>query len=194
MHDSSHTKKATISAINNSPDSVFRLIDISMLTHEDNFISLNQKLNYYVHSKKILSLRRRIYAKLNYSYEEVANKIYTPSYISLEYVLIKNGIISQANKTLTSVCYLSRQIKINDQTFLYHKLKREVLVNPSGVQRINNVNIATQERAFLDLLYLGKKYDFNNLDTLDKSIINQILPIYESKKLSNYIKNLLKND
>ncbi|MDR0682176.1 MAG: hypothetical protein LBG15_10075 [Dysgonamonadaceae bacterium] len=194
MDDSSHKNKITIAAINNSPDTVFRLIDVSMLTSEDNFNSINQKLNYYVRTGKILCLRRGIYSKLKYSCEEVANKIYTPSYVSLEYVLVKNGIISQDSETLTSACYLSRQIKINDQTFSYHKFKRELLVNLLGVQRIDSVNIANPERAFLDLLYLNKEYDFNNLDKLNRTVINQILPIYKSNKLSSLIKKLLKND
>ncbi|MDR1552076.1 MAG: hypothetical protein LBS69_01255 [Prevotellaceae bacterium] len=194
MHDNSHKNKGTISAIKNSSDSVFRLIDISMLTSETNFNAINQKLNYYVRSKKILCPRRGIYSKLTFSHEELANKIYTPSYISLEHVLKKNGIISQADDTITSVCYLSRQIKVADQTFSYHKFKREILINPLGVERINNVNMAKPERAFLDLLYLGKKYDFNNIDTLKKNLINQILPIYKSKKLSKFVKNLFQND
>ncbi|MDR2126269.1 MAG: hypothetical protein LBP63_05515 [Prevotellaceae bacterium] len=194
MHDDTHKNKGTITAINNSSESVFRLIDISMLTYETNFNSINQKLNYYVRNKKILSPRRGIYTKLNYSYEELANKIYTPSYISLEYVLIKNGIISQNKETVTSVCYLSRQIEVDNKTFSYHKLKKEILANPLGIKRINNTNIAKPERAFLDLLYLGKKYDFKNLDTLNKTVIAKILPIYKSNKLSKLVKNILQND
>jgi hypothetical protein len=193
MHNSNKNKR-TISAIENCPDSVFRLIDISMLMNETNFNSLNQKLNYYVRNKKILCPRRGIYSKLTYSYEELANKIYTPSYVSLEHVLQKSGIISQWDDTITSACYLSRQIKVDDKTFSYHKFRKEILVNPLGINRINSINIANTERAFLDLLYLGKQYDFNNIDTLNKRIISHLLPIYKSKRLSKLVKNLLQND
>ncbi|MDR0421359.1 MAG: hypothetical protein LBH30_07945 [Prevotellaceae bacterium] len=194
MQADSHKNKSIISAINNNSDSVFRLVDISMLTRETNFNSINQKVNYCVRHKKILCPRRGIYAKLTYSREELANKIYTPSYISLELVLKKYGIISQHDETITSVCYLSRQIKVDNHAFSYHKFKREILVNPLGIERINSVNIAKPERAFLDLLYLGKKYDFKNIDTLNKTTINKILPIYKSEQLFKLVKNLLQND
>ncbi|MDR3226898.1 MAG: hypothetical protein LBT56_04420 [Prevotellaceae bacterium] len=191
--NNSNENKTTVSAINNSPDSVFRLTDISMLIGETNFNSINQKLNYYVRNKKILNPRRGIYSKLAYSHEELANKIYTPSYVSLETVLSQNGIIQQADYAITSISYLSRQIKIADKIFSYHKFKGEMLVNPLGIKRINNVNIAIPERAFLDLLYLGKQYDFN-IDTLNKKLIIKLLTIYHSKKLSELVKKLLKND
>ncbi|MDR1983428.1 MAG: hypothetical protein LBQ28_01185 [Prevotellaceae bacterium] len=165
-----------------------------MLTSETNFNSINQKLNYYVRNKKILCPRRGIYTKLTYSHEELANKIYTPSYISLEHVLQKSGIIPQSDYSITSVCYLSRQITVDDKIFSYHKFKREILVNPLGVERVNCINTACAERALLDLLYLGKQHSFNNLDSLNKRIINQLLPIYKSKKLSKLVKILLQND
>jgi hypothetical protein len=191
--NNSNENKTTVSVINDSPDSVFRLTDISMLIGETNFNSINQKLNYYVRNKKILSPRRGIYTKLAYSHQELANKIYTPSYVSLETVLSQSGIIQQADYAITSVSYLSRQINVADKIFSYHKFKGEVLVNPLGIKRIDSVNIAIPERAFLDLLYLGKQYDFN-INTLNKRIINKLLPIYHSKKLSELVKKLFKND
>ena len=178
-------------AIRNSSDSVFRFVDMSMLTGETNYNALNQKLNYAARNKKILNPRRGIYAKLTFSYEEVANKIFTPSYISLEYVLKQNGIIQQTDDTITSTCYLSRKIHVDEQAMSYHKFKSEILVHPLGVIRKKSVNIATVERAFLDLLYLEKHYDFANLDIINKQSIKKLLPIYNSKKLSELVKKLL---
>ena len=183
--------KNIVIATRNSVDSVFRFVDMAIITGETNYNTLNQKLNYAVRNKKILNLRRGIYAKSTFSYEEFANKLFTPSYISMEYVLMHNGIIQSADDTITSVCYLSRKTSVNKQTLSYHKFKPEILINPLGIIRKNSVNIATSERAFLDLLYLGKQYDFINLDTLNIAEIKKILPIYNSKKLSDFVKNLL---
>lgn len=185
--------KNIVLAMHNSLGSAFRFVDMAMLTGETNYNALNQKLNYGVRNKKILNPRRGIYTKLNFSYEEVANKIFIPSYISLEYVLKQNGIIPQtANDTITSACYLSRIITVDDKTLSYNKFKGEILVNPLGVIRTKSVNIATPERAFLDLLYLEKQYDFVNLDIINTKTIKKLLPIYHSRKLSELVKNVLK--
>ena len=182
--------KNVVLAIRNSADSVFRFVDMSMLTGETNYNSLNQKLNYGVRTKKILNPRRGIYTKQNFSYEEIANRIFNPSYISLEYVLKQNGIIEHAADTITSACYLSRKITVGDKTMSYHKFKDEILINPSGIIREKSVNIATVERAFLDLLYLGKQYNFVNLNLMNKKTIIKLLSIYNSKKLSEHVKIL----
>ena len=57
------------------------------------FQSLNKKLNYYVLMGKLLNPRRGIYTKPDYNPEELACVVYTPSYISLEYVMQKSGLM-----------------------------------------------------------------------------------------------------
>jgi len=183
--------KNIVLAMRNTADSAFRFVDMSMITGETNYNALNQKLNYCVRNNKILNPRRGIYVKLNFSYEEIANKIFVPSYISLEYVLKQNGIIEQTNDIITSASYLSRKVTVDDKTLSYHKFKGEILVNPFGIVRKKSVNIAIPERAFLDLLYLGKQYNFVNLDLMNKKTITKLLSIYNSKKLSEHVKNLL---
>jgi hypothetical protein len=173
---------------------VFRLNDIAMLSGDTNFQSLNKKLNYYVRTGKLMNIRKGIYVKLDYNPEELACIIYTPSYISLDYVLQKAGIIFQYDPSITVVSYLNRVIEINNRVFRFRKIKGEILVNIAGINRQeNNVNIASQERAFLDLMYLNPKYYFDNLKTLNKHVIYKLLIIYQSKALSERVKKLLKN-
>ena len=65
----------------------------------------------------------------------------------------------------------------------------EIIANTKGISRqINQVNIATGERAFLDLLYLNKNYYFDNLNPLNKDKIYDLLPIYMSKALTDRVK------
>ena len=81
---------------------VFKLADIALLTTENDPISLAKKLNYHVKTGKILNPRKGIYTKPNYSIEELSGKLYTPSYISLHYILQRDGIIFQFSESVTS--------------------------------------------------------------------------------------------
>ena len=170
---------------------VFRFNEIALLSGEQNFNSLNSKINYAVRTGKLLNPRKGIYTKPNFNEEEMACSVYSPSYISLEYVLQKTGVVFQYNPTLQSVSYLSRTININGTGYCYRKIKSGVLTNTAGIVRqANHVNIATAERAFLDLLYLEKNYFFDNLNPLNLKIIKQLLPIYQSEALKQRVKKI----
>ena len=195
MFSSSNTKKDIVLAIYREARTVFRLTDIAMLVGEDNFQTLNKKLNYYVRTGKLDNPRKGIYAKPNYNEEELACSIFAPSYISLEYVLQKSGIVFQYDSRITSVSYLSRNIKAGQQTFLYRKIKGSALVNTLGINRHNDhVNIATAERAFLDIMYLDKNCYFDNLNPLNMELVQKIIPIYESKELVRRLSKILTDD
>jgi len=174
---------------------VFRLIDIALLVGESNFQSLNKKLNYYVRTGKLENPRKGIYAKPGFSQEELACILYTPSYISLEYVLQKAGIIFQYDTRITLVSYLSRTVEAGGQVYRYRKLKGEILVNTLGIIRqADHINIASPERACLDLLYLDPDFYFDNPGTLNKDIITKLMPMYQSKSLAKRVKKLLSHD
>lgn len=146
---------------------VFSLNDIAMLIGESDFKKLNERLNYYVRKGKLLRPRKGIYVKPNYNPEELSCTLYTPSYISLEYVLQKAGVVFQYDERITTVSYLSRSVDIEGRTYSYRKIKGEILIVTQGINQTGNVNIATPERAFLDVLYLnwtrgGKRVGFSN--------------------------------
>lgn len=192
---SQNIEKDIVLAIYKEKQTVFRLIDIAMLTNESDFTSLNKKLNYYVKTGKLGNPRKGIYTKPGYDPEELACKIYTPSYISLQYVLQKAGIVFQYDSRITSVSYLNRVIEIEKRPFIYRKIKGIALVNTLGiVMQDNHVNIASAERAFLDFLYLEKDYHFDNLNPLNKKFVFQLLPLYQTEILTLRIRKLFQND
>lgn len=194
MYSSRKTNQDIVFAVYKDKRTVFRLNDIALLVGESNFQSLNKKLNYYVHTGKLKNPRRGIYTKPEYNPEELACNIYTPSYISLEYVLQKSGIIFQYDSGITAVSYLSRSIEVTGKNFLFRKIKGEVLVNTAGINRHeNHVNIASAERAFLDLMYLNTEFYCDNLNPLNRQITYKILSIYKSKSLSERVKKVLQN-
>ncbi len=184
MFSLQNNKTDIIFSIYSDNRTVFRLKDIALLTGETNFHSLNKKLNYHVKTRKLQNPRKGIYTKSGYNKNELACTIYTPSYISLEYVLQKAGLIFQYDSRITVISYLSRNIEIDGQAYLYRKLKSELLINTEGIDRqVNQINIATPERAFLDVLYLNKDYYFDNLNPLNKELIYKLLPLFQSKTL-----------
>ena len=195
MFSSIKIKNDIVLAIYKENRTVFRLNDISILVGEGNFQSLNKKLNYYVHTGKLESPRKGIYTKPDYNPEELACIVFTPSYISLEYVLQKAGIVFQYDSRITSVSYLSRNIEVRKQQFVFRKIKGSALVNTMGIIRQkNHVNIASAERAFLDILYLEKDSYFDNLNPLNRELVYKLLPLYQSKALTLGVTKLLQND
>ena len=195
MFSSQNNEKDLILAIYRENRTVFRLNDIAMLIGVSDFQSLNKKLNYYVRTGKLNNPRKGIYTKPGYEPEEMACSVFTPSYISLQYVLQKAGIVFQYDSRITSVSYLSRTIEIESREFIYRKIKGSSLVNAAGILRQNNhINIASPERAFLDFLYLEKEFHFDNLNPLNRKVVNKLLPLYDSKALIKAVEKLLKND
>lgn len=168
--------------------SVFRLIDIAMLVGEKNLESISKKINYYVQKGQLGNPRKGIYTKPGYTAEELACRIYSPAYISLDYVLQKSGISFQYDAAITLVSYLSRILSIDDKTVRFRKIKNPVLVNTLGIEKkTESINIASKERAFLDLIYLNPEIYLDNPDLLDQQAIQKILPIYQSKSMNKRV-------
>ena len=174
---------------------VFRINDIAMLMGKEKGDTLYKILNYYVKTGKLLNPRRGFYAKAGYKPEELGCLLYPPTYILLEYVLQRAGVVFQYDSAITNVSYLTREVKIDNQTFRYRQMKGEILVNTAGIiLNKDNINIATPERAFLDMIYLNGAMYFDYLRPLKRDLIKQILPIYNSKIFNERVKNILKND
>ena len=111
----------------------------------------------------------------------------------MEYVLQKAGVVFQYDSRITVVSYLSREVESDGNSFLYRRIKGEILVDTDGLDQQNNITIATPERAFLDVMYLNKEYYFDNLNSLDKEKIIKLLPIYRSEQLRNRVLKRLEN-
>jgi hypothetical protein len=181
-------------AIYNDQRTVFTLNDIALLIGESDFNSLNKRIHYFVGRGKLQRPRKGVYVKKGYNPEELACKLYTPSYISLQYILQEAGVVFQFDSTITSISYLSRTVEIEENRFSYRKIKGEIMVNTNGIFRDRNINKATVERAFLDTLYLNGDFYFDNLNPLDRSFVHRLLPIYDSKALTARVKKILTND
>lgn len=170
------------------PQTVFTLKEISLLFPIISYQSLKDRLSYAVATKKLLRLKKGVYSKIQFEPLELANKIYTPSYISLETVLQKEGIIFQSYQTIFVISYLTRKINVLDYQIQYRKIKSDILLNKEGIDESNGYFLASKERAFLDAIFLYKNYHFDNLKILNWEKIFQLMKIYKSKVLEKRVK------
>ncbi|MCL1864504.1 MAG: hypothetical protein FWF73_01685 [Spirochaetes bacterium] len=184
-------KKNIIFEIYKDSRTVFRIGDIALLIGSEKDASLRKKLHYYVQCGKLLNPRKGFYAKEGYNPAELACLLYTPTYISLEYVLQQAGVIFQYDSAITNISYLSRETEIDNRSFRYRQIKGEILTNTAGIiLNKNNINIATPERAFLDMLYLNKDFYFDNLHVLNKNTAGKLVSIYNSQTLFKIMNRL----
>lgn len=182
-----------LEVILSSPRSVFNVQTLRMLTACEDSQKLTKSLNYYVKAGKIRNPRRGIYTKATYDEKEMACSLFRPAYVSLEYVLQRAGVVFQYDDAITCVSYLNRIVEIDDKTYQFRIINPELWIGTEGIEQQDNILIATSERAFLDMVYLsaGNCY-FDNLHPLNKTIIKRLLPLYQSKVLTERVTELLK--
>lgn len=174
------------------PETVFTIDQISQLFPDFSNESISDRLYYFSKAGKLRRLRQSVYAKKEYNPFELANKIYRPSYIGLETVLTKGGVVFQYYKTIFAVSYLTRLVKVDGKEIQYRQIKESILINTKAVEQKVGYFIATLERAFLDAVYIYKDYHFDNLGRLNWEKVYELKKIYESvtfeKRLDEYYK------
>lgn len=175
------------------PQTAFQIEEVAQLFPGASPANLRRRLHYFVKAGKLKNPRRGIYAKNEYEPLELANKIFTPSYISFETVLLKEGVVFQYYETIFVASYLSRSLVVDGHKISYRQIGEPAFSNISGIEGKNGYFIATKERAFLDAVFLYKNYFFDNLGGLDWKKVFGILPIYESQALEKRVKNYYKH-
>ncbi len=123
--------------------------------------------------------------------KEIAGRIYQPSYISLEFVLSEEGILSQIPQVLTCVTPRSpRVFKTFLGTIIYRQIKKELFW---GFEIMDGFAVAEKEKALLDWLYWHKKrYGiFPSMDELDFTALNREKLLKFSLKFPEEIRTYL---
>ena len=182
-----------LSAILRSDKTVFSTKDIALLWHESNTTATRVRLHYFVKKGDLVRIRKGLYAKnKNYNKLELATRILTPSYVSFETVLAKEGMIFQYYDPIFVASYVKREIIIDQQTYSFRRMKDSILTDSIGIMHVNETSIATKERAFLDTLYVNIDYHFDNLRSLEWEKVFEILPIYENQRIIKKANGLYK--
>ncbi len=160
----------------------------------------------------LVKLRNQYYAFPEYRQmpdfsRYIANRIYTPSYISLHSALSFYGMIPEEVVQLTSVTTLKTAHFENDfGTFYYQNVKTPLYFGfeIKTMQGGRGLLFATPEKALLDLLYLNPYYkteqDMEELrldedymqNELNIERLNNYLSKIKSKTLEQKVKRLMK--
>jgi len=124
------------------------------------------------------------------SEEEVANRLYRPSYISFEYALSKYNLIPEMVYEVTSATTKPTRIfSVSGRQFIYLTIKKEAYTGYSFKKELTkSYLIAEPEKALADYLYfvaLGKKKlnDRLKLAALNKDKLVTYARLYKRKKL-----------
>jgi len=127
------------------------------------------------------------------SIEEIAMIKRYPSYLSMEYALSKEGILSQRAYTLTLITTeLPITYKTKNAVLEYHQINRKLFW---GYKKQKEILIAEPEKALLDLIYIryikNKEFTKNDLE----SILNDMeLEEIDRKKFEKYSDKFSKNN
>lgn len=171
---------------------VFSFEDLCIFYPEEKRSSLRQYLSRWKKQGWIGSLRNGLY-ELTFPEGRgvpdffIANKMYAPSYISLETALSYYSIIPEVSMAVVSVTSkITRRFKNDHGLFIYRSIQPEafrgyVIEKHSGF----DVLIAEPEKALVDYLYFktlrGGKFD-RKAERLDTKRLEQL----NKKKLSTY--------
>lgn len=135
----------------------FTLLEFQRATKAPSRGAAQKMLERYTKRKFLSRLKNGLYvfAENRPSLWALANKIYSPSYISLETALSYYGIIPETVYAITSVTSkITRSFAVEDNAFLYKKIKREAF---TGYQPVaagkETVFVAEKEKALADYLY-----------------------------------------
>lgn len=127
---------------------------------------------------------------------EIANFLYSPSYISFESALNFHNILIQTPYSITSATPLrNKVIAVDKKEYVYTHVDPKIYF---GYERENTFLVATPEKALVDLMYLASKgmrqIDIKDLDTsqIDKRGVNSILEKISNKLLTNFTEKFVK--
>ena len=181
-----------LNTILTSPRTVITPQWLALATGTRDRVSVRRSLMYYARKGTLGNPRKGVYTKPGYSEQEMACALFKPSYISMEYILSRTGITFQYSGDITCISYQNRTIEVDGKRYVFRRINPIIWTNMLGIEQRDNIALATPERAFLDMMYLsaGQCY-FDNLHPLDKRMIRQILPMYNSPTLTKRVEALL---
>ena len=159
---------------------IFRLQDIQMLFPDEKYLATD--LKRLTDNNYIIRLFKGQYALLNneISTEEVAQKIYYPSYVSFQSALFIHGIVDQGpNQIFLATTNRQKALSIFGTQIQFNHIKPSLYF---GYVLDKNIFMATPEKAVCDMLYL------NFALKIETDIKSWYLKGLDFVKLQNYLK------
>lgn len=184
---------------------VFSFEDIFKWFPQANRQTVKNQLRDWVEKGYLLRLKKNLYFLQEASIKDefiFANKIYQPSYVSLESALNYYGIIPDVPFAVTSVTIKKTQeFKTPFGLFLYRKIKFQLFFGWEEVEVEKNqfYKIATPQKALFDFIWLnknsfGKNFPEEERFSFDENFNWQEFKRYtqtvEDKKFQKLVKKL----
>ncbi len=170
------------------------------------------QLSNWVDKKYLIRLKNGLYVisirKENLKNEFIAYNLYQPSYVSLEWVLAKYGLIPEIIYNCTSITNkTTRTFKNAFGAFIFRHLKKELFFGyKEEIDNNQTYLIAEPEKALLDYLYLnsskinnqddvdGLRFNHSSLKELDYKKIKRYSRKFNSKKLEKILNLIFKSN
>lgn len=188
--------------IKDSHLAIFSPRDLSSLLH------LSPRLTLYYLQKGIkdrlfLRLKNGLYTLATdpARIEEIANRLYAPSYLSFEFALSHYNLIPETIYSITSATpKTTREYEVNGMAYSYTTIPGRAYTGYLPItQDYRSYLIADPEKAVADYLYLlslGRRghYERLNVSGLDHAKITQYLSLYKRPSLSKLFKEFQESD
>lgn len=186
----------------------------------DNLLPVESNKNYLkilcsrrARANKIIRLKKGVYVseryilsqltqrEMDFYYEFLANILYEPSYLSLDYMLYEYNMLTEVPKNFTSVtkkttAHFSNQFG----NFFYHTIKPSLFCGFEIIKKGDfTVYKATKAKALFDFLYLRKysipsreaaaelRLNLDNFTRTDKKELDSYVKIEGSEKMATII-------
>jgi predicted transcriptional regulator of viral defense system len=176
-----------LSLANKLNQTVFLSSQLAHLVSDYQDKKLHSAIKYAIGHGDLNRITRGIYSfDRHYSRYEMANKYMSPSYISFYTELATAGIVFQPYSDIYLASRRSQTVDIDDQKYIYRKLKDTILLNQLGIRIDNGVSWASPERAVCDKIYLDGEEYFDNLRMINWDFMKKLNhEVYENNKLIN---------
>lgn len=169
---------------------IFSFKDILAFFSEENESNLEKRLYTWKKKGWISTLKKGLY-ELTYPKNliipdlYIANRLYSPSYVSLETALSNYSIVPEISMAVTSITAKpTRNLKNKHGLFIYRTIKPKFFTGYKIIKQNNfEILIAEPEKALIDFLYFNKKTNFKE-ERFEKEVLAKL----NRKKLNYYSK------
>ncbi|MFH1776353.1 MAG: hypothetical protein ABH952_02165 [Candidatus Omnitrophota bacterium] len=173
---------------------VFSYEDLLSFYPDENKYNLTKMIYRWKNKGWIYSLKRGLY-ELTYPRDfiipdlYVANKLYSPSYVSMETALSNYSIIPEVSIAVTSLTTKPTRTFKNKHGLFYYRTVKPHVFTGYYIEQLSTfpILIAEPEKAFIDYVYFktyrNKKFSFKD-ERFDREVISRL----NKKKISRYAK------
>lgn len=190
-----------IQRLSPSLGSVFSYADLFNLIGSKIPLKNARTIQRLLREEVIFKVCRGFYITKNPDLWTLACRLRKETYISMDSVLAKNGLVGtlpEKSVSAISPCGLKQTLQTPFGVIRFFSIQRTLLGYGISVEK-NGIRVANNERAYLDLLYYylkGVRFVFDplrevNIKKLNLKKMNQYLKNYKNKKFVRFVKGLI---